>query len=162
MSSIRSEDAARRRLVADVKASLRGLNNQLSLLNRQVGGRTGLKDVDLDCLELLQAHGPLGPTALARLAGLHPATVTGVLDRLERGGWAVREREPGARDRRSVTVRALRDRNRELLGLYAGMNALMDEVCADYSEDDLALLTGFLRRTADAGRRATGDLADAD
>lgn len=159
MSSIITEGAGRRRLAAEVKASLRGLNNQLSLFNRQVGGRAGLKDVDLDCLELLHAHGPLSPTALARVAGLHPATLTGVLDRLERGGWAAREREPGARDRRSVTVRALRDRNRELIGLYAGMNARMDDVCADYSEDELRLLAGFLRRTAEAGRQATGDLA---
>lgn len=42
------------------------------------------------------------------------------------------------------------------------MNTLMDEVCAGYSEDELRLLAGFLRRTAEAGRQATGDLADPD
>jgi hypothetical protein len=43
--------------------------------------------------------------------------------------------------------------------MYAGMNASMDELCAGYSDSELALLAGFLRRTTDAGRRATEALA---
>ena len=76
----------RRRATVAVKESLRELRNQLSLLNHQVGARLELKDVDLDCLELIALHGPLSPSALARWAGLHPATVTGILDRLQPGG----------------------------------------------------------------------------
>ena len=34
------------------------------------------------------------------------------------------------------------------------MNVAMDEICADYNDEDLELLAGFLRRTADAGRTA--------
>ena len=48
----------------------------------------------------------------------HPATITGILDRLERGRWVARERDPT--DRRAVVVRALRDRNAELFHLYSG------------------------------------------
>ncbi|MER6895322.1 MarR family transcriptional regulator, partial [Amycolatopsis sp. NPDC000740] len=79
----------RRRTTVALKESLRELRNQLSLLNHQVGGQLKLKDVDLDCLELISFAGPLSPSALARRAGLHPATVTGILDRLQRGGWIV-------------------------------------------------------------------------
>src|SRR5215472_15323464 len=82
---------ARRRLITGIKESLRAMGTQLSLLNHQVGARVELKDVDLNCLDLLARHGPLSPTALARRAGLHPATMTGILDRLERGGWVVRD-----------------------------------------------------------------------
>jgi hypothetical protein len=77
----------RRRSTTAIKESLRELSNQLSLLNHRVGAHLDLKDVDLDCLELINRHGPLSPSALARRAGLHPATMTGILDRLERGGW---------------------------------------------------------------------------
>jgi DNA-binding MarR family transcriptional regulator len=87
---------------------MRELAIQLSLLNHQVGAHLDLKDVDLACLDTIARHGPLSPTALARSAGLHPATVTGILDRLERGGWVARDRDPA--DRRAVLVRALRDR----------------------------------------------------
>src|SRR5918912_477113 len=147
----------RRRTTNAIKESLRELSIQLSLLNHQVGARTGLRDVDLDCLDLLSRDGPLSPTVLARRAGLHPATVTGILDRLERDGWVARERDPA--DRRAVVVHPLRERAGELFRLYAAMNASMDELCAGYTDGELALLADFLRRTTDAGRRATEALA---
>jgi DNA-binding MarR family transcriptional regulator len=150
---------ARRRLITTIKESLRAMSTQLSLLNHQVGARVELKDVDLNCLDLLARHGPLSPTALARLAGLHPATMTGILDRLQRGGWVVRDRDPDAADRRAVRVRPLRERGADLYRLYSGMNTSLDEICAGYTDDELELLAGFLRRTTDAGQSAAADLA---
>lgn len=158
MTTHASTDAARkrRRLATGIKDALRELNLQLSLLDHRVGAHAKLKDVDLDCLDIISRHGPLGPSALARRAGLHPATVTGILDRLERDGWVVRERAP--EDRRAVVVRALRDRSAEIFQLYGGMNRSMDELIADYSDSDLELLAGFLHRVTAAGERATSDL----
>jgi DNA-binding MarR family transcriptional regulator len=143
----------RRRSVTAIKESLRELSIQLSLLNHHVGARLDLRDIDLGCLDTIDRHGPLTPTALARAAGLHPATVTGILDRLERGGWITRDRDPS--DRRAVLVRALRDRNAEIFRLYAGMNASLDQILAAYADEELDLLATFLRSTTDAGRGAT-------
>ena len=161
MSSVSTTDAGaarrRRRLTTAIKESLRELRSQLGLLNHQVGAHLDLRDIDLDCLELLNRHGPLSPSALARRAGLHPATMTGILDRLERGGWVARERDPS--DRRAVLVRALRDRAAELFRLFGGMNSAMDRLCAGYSEEQLELVADFLRRTTTAGRHATDELA---
>jgi DNA-binding MarR family transcriptional regulator len=147
----------RKRLTASIKQSLRALSIQLSLLNHQVGARLGLNDVDLDCLDLVSRFGPLSPSALAQRAGLHPATMTGILDRLERGGWVARDRDPS--DRRAVVVRALRNRNPELMRLYSGMNSSMNEICAGYRDAELEVLADFLRRTAEAGQSATDKLA---
>lgn len=155
-SAVSGDARRRRRLTAGIKQSLRELNIQRSLLNHRVGARVDLRDVDLDCLDLIGRHGPLGPTTLARRAGLHPATITGILDRLQRGGWIVRERDPA--DRRAVLVRALKDRNTELFRLYAGMNAAMDALCGGYDETELEVIESFLRRTAAAGRAATDEL----
>jgi DNA-binding MarR family transcriptional regulator len=155
----RVEDDARerRRSMTAIKESMRELSIRLSLLNHHVGAHLDLKEVDLGCLDTIARRGPLSPSALARSAGLHPATVTGILDRLERGGWVTRERDPA--DRRAVVVRALRDRNTEVFRLYSGMNASLDQILAGYSGDELELLAGFLRRTTDAGRAAADDLA---
>jgi DNA-binding MarR family transcriptional regulator len=159
MESILQGDAGaaphRGRLNRAVKESLRELGAQLSLLNHSVGTRLDLKAADLECLDLITRYGPLSPSALARRAGLHPATITGILDRLERGGWIDRGRDPA--DRRGVTVRAARGRGAEILRLYlvdSGMNTAMDQICAEYDDNDLRLLAGFLRRTADAAQTA--------
>ena len=144
---------------AQIRDALRELRIQLALLNYRVGSHLDLKDVDLDCLDILDAHGPLGPTELARRAGLHPATMTGILDRLERGGWIVRERDPS--DRRAVRVRAVRDRYGQLLALYSGLSRSMNKLLADYSDTELALIADFMRRCVDAGQHANDQFPDA-
>jgi DNA-binding MarR family transcriptional regulator len=155
----RAEEIRRRkRLSTEIRDSLRELDIQLALLNHHVGARLELKDVDLDCLNLIDRHGPLSPSALARRAGLHPATITGILDRLERGGWAARERDPS--DRRAVLVRGLPDRNADLMRLYSGMSASMNKLLAGYGDTELELIADFLRRTAHAGQNAADELAD--
>ena len=163
MESILPGDASagprRGRLSRAIKESLRELGAQLSQLNHSVGTRLDLKAADLECLDLIARYGPLSPSTLARRAGLHPATMTGVLDRLERGGWIERGRDPS--DRRGVVVQAARGRGAEVLRLYlvdSGMNTAMDQICAGYEDKDLQLLTGFLRRTADAARTAAEKL----
>lgn len=145
--------ARRRRLTSHVLTTMRELSIQLALLNHQIGGRLDLNDIDLDCLDLIARHGPLSPSALARRAGLHPATITGILDRLERGGWVARDR--AASDRRAVVVRLRRERMAELLGQYGGMLTAMRAICADYDEAQLELITDFLRRVTSAGHDAT-------
>jgi len=129
-------------------------------LNYSVGSQVDLRDIDLDCLDILDTSGPLSPSMLARRAGLHPATMTGILDRLERGGWIVRERDPS--DRRAVVVRILHDRYyADLLRLYQGMNRSMSKLLAGYSDSELQTIAGFLRRTVGAGRDATEKLGAA-
>jgi DNA-binding MarR family transcriptional regulator len=161
MSPVSREDAEARRhgrrLATGIKELLRELSTQLSVLNHQVGARLELRDVDFDCLDIITRYGPLSPGALARRAGLHPATMTGILDRLERGGWVTRERDPT--DRRAVNVRALRDRAGEVIRLFSGMNGAMDDVCAAYTDDQLALIADFLQKTAAAGSAAAENLA---
>jgi DNA-binding MarR family transcriptional regulator len=148
----------RRRSAIAIGQSLRELAIQLSLLNHQIGAKLELRDVDIDCLDLIDREGPMSPSALARLAGLHPATITGILDRLERGDWIIRERDPA--DRRAILVRARRERLPDLLRLYAGMNRSMNQIYAAYDERELEAIADFLQRTAKAGRSATEKLAE--
>ena len=159
MSSTRSEGRAQRRgqLHGEVARALREVILQLTLFNRHVAGNLDLKDVDHACLNLIERHGPLSPRDLVSRAGLHPATMTGVLDRLERGQWVVRERDPS--DRRAVLVRPLRLRTGELMRLYAPMLTFTNRICSEYSVTELERIAEFLGLVADAGRDASENLA---
>lgn len=156
-SGSREARRARRRQIAEAKQSLRELRIELSVLNHRVGSRSEIKDVDFDCLDVITRYGPISPTTLARRIGVHAATMTGILDRLERGGWVVRDRDQ--RDRRAVVVRGVPGKQRDLIQLYGGMNSSLDEILDSYSDDQIDLIVDFLRRCTQAGQSATDQLA---
>ncbi|HEY4225159.1 MAG TPA: MarR family transcriptional regulator [Pseudolysinimonas sp.] len=146
----------RRRAVNAVKEGLRELRTQLAALNHRVGSEASLRDADLDTFDLVARHGPISPSALAKLAGLHPATMTGVLDRLETGGWIERRRD--ATDRRAIAVSAVPARAGDMLRLFGGMNTAMDAVCDGYDDDQLATISDFLIKAARAGQESAAEL----
>ena len=78
--------------------------------------------------------------------------MTGIIDRLEGGGWSSRQRDPA--DRRGGVVQSVRGRRAEMLRLLSGMNAAITQICSSYEDDELELIAGFLNRMADAGRAA--------
>ena len=44
------------------------------------------------------------------------------------------------------------------IGLYGGMSSALDDILGRYSGDELAVIVDFLRRTTEAGRKATDHL----
>ena len=148
----------RRRRIAEAKQHLRDLRIELALLNHRIGARTEIRDADFDSLDLIARDGPISPTALARRAGVHLATMTGILDRLEKGGWVARVRVE--HDRRAVLISAVPDRQRRILDLYGGMNDSLDEIFRDYSDEQIEVIAEFLGRCTQAGQEATSRLAE--
>ncbi|AYG03624.1 MarR family winged helix-turn-helix transcriptional regulator [Gryllotalpicola protaetiae] len=140
----------RRRAVADAKDALRELQGDLGTLSRRVGTRLRLNEIDLECLDVLAREKVLSPSALATRLGLHRATITGVLDRLERGQWIVREPDPA--DRRAMVVRPQAAHAGEIFAAFKGMNDAVDGILADYSDAELDVISGFMRKVSDAGR----------
>ncbi len=147
----------RRRRIAQAKMGLRELRIELAVLNHRVGSRIEIKDVDFDCLDIITRHGPITPSALARRMGVHLATMTGILDRLERDGWITRGRVET--DRRAVLVRGVPDRQRDIFRLYGPMNKSLDEILESYSDDQIDFIVDFLSRCTAAGHGATDQLA---
>jgi DNA-binding MarR family transcriptional regulator len=129
------------------------------VLDEVVSGRLDMRNGDRICLDLIARHGPVGPTELARLAGVHPATMTGILDRLQRAEWIVRERDPEAADRRGVTIRMRSERRGEVHQLYSGMRARLEGICAGYSAQELAVIVDFIGKVTVAGREAADELS---
>jgi DNA-binding MarR family transcriptional regulator len=162
MSSVASTDPeesrARRRAVNEIVDSMRELAVQMTVLNVRAGERLGLRDVDLKALDILMRGGAATASALGRRLGMHPATMTGILDRLEKGGWIVRERDPD--DRRAVRVRAAHPKVGEVVQLFMGINAEMNGVFERYDQHQLETLIDFIRSATDASKRAGEQLGE--
>ncbi len=143
-------------LTQEIQHHLRDLIARLHQLNDAVGARIELRGPDLEILDLIARHGPVSPGEVASATGIHPATLTGIVDRLEKGGWVTRLPDP--EDRRRVRLEARRDRGPELVRLYGPMNRSLSEICAALTPEQLGVVRDFLRDAAAAGVEALGGL----
>ena len=151
-------ETASEELPSTILTILQDLRLTLSLLNRSVGQHFSVNEVDLDCLDILSRHGPHAPGELAQRMGLHLATMTGVLDRLERDGWIVRERSLS--DRRRVLVRADPVQSVRIADHYANAAKELRALCAAYTETDLRVVVDFLRRASRVEVRPAREAAE--
>ena len=128
---------------------------RLGRLNDAVAGLVDLKGGDIELLDHVGRVGPVSPGELAAQLHVHPATMTGILDRLEKGGWVARERD--SPDRRKVKVRAIRTRGTELVRLYAPMNTAISKLCASFTTEQLTAIRDFLVGISTAAAEATDE-----
>ena len=113
------------------------------LHSNEVARRVGLGPSDAQFLGLLRLEGPLTPGRLAELTGLTTGSVTGVLDRLERGGFVRRERD--AADRRKVLVTPVPEAAARLAEHYAEHGAHTDALLGRRDTAELRVVADFLR-----------------
>lgn len=135
---------------AEVLAALRDVAAQLGRLTDTVGSNLRLRPGDLDCLDVIARRGPMSPSAVAAELGVRPTTLTGIVDRLESGGWL--RRTPDPKDRRKITLTADPARGRELVAGFRPMRAATRSLCAGYSPEEIETILTFLRRVSEAGR----------
>jgi DNA-binding MarR family transcriptional regulator len=107
------------------KASAQGV-----LFSQLVARRLGISSTDLECLDVIALRGPVTAGELAAATGLTTGAVTGVIDRLEQSGFALRERDQD--DRRKVLVRALPAVERRITPLFEPMQRAMSAAIAGY------------------------------
>ncbi|MEV0411532.1 MarR family transcriptional regulator [Streptomyces sp. NPDC050448] len=110
----------------------------------------GLNVTDLTCLGHILGAGdtPLGAGDLAELTNLTTGAVTGVLNRLERAGYARRQPDPA--DRRRVRVVADAAAAARVFAVYEPFYARLGAVFAEYTPDEVAVIADwFARATAE-------------
>jgi DNA-binding MarR family transcriptional regulator len=156
-SSKNVSSAERVRLIEALDGEMQKLIAEVVLFNQAVADRLGMNPTDLQCLNMLLEMGPVTAGRLAEETGLTTGAVTGVIDRLERAGYAWRERDPN--DKRRVIVHPLPDRAGHEIGLlYASIGRTFAEMCSTYDEGELALILDFIRRSHSLNREETARL----
>ena len=107
----------------------------------------GVSRSDYDALEALDEHGSLTPGELGTLLSLTSGSVTALIDRLEKVGWASRNGHP--EDRRKVVVtltqKAWQIGQDELKPYLEAVDAAARQL----SDEERAMVAGFLEDLID-------------
>ena len=123
----------REEVIADIIDDLRRVFQAVSAYSKDVVNDTGLTAPQLWALKILHENAPLKVSELARCMCLHPATVVGILDRLEAKELVTRVRS--RQDRRVVELN-LTEAGEKVVAhapevaqamLIKGLNTLSDE-----------------------------------
>ena len=143
-------------LAAEVNEGLWRSSAYTVLFNQAVAERLGINATDLRCFDLISRLGPLTAGQLAELTALTSGAITGVLDRLEEAGLA--ERRADRHDRRRVIVSVAEGAGGTVGPLFGSVAQAMDELCARYSPDELAVILDFVNQLEPVMRRETAKM----
>jgi DNA-binding MarR family transcriptional regulator len=89
-------------VISEIMQSLRRIIKAIQDYSREVSNKFGITGPQLWALKTVSQNGKLSLGELSERMYLHPSTITGVVDRLERKGYVVRGR--GEEDRRVIKV----------------------------------------------------------
>jgi DNA-binding MarR family transcriptional regulator len=111
------------------------------LFNAQAAEKAGLGLTDMQMLHMLQLYGPSTPSQLGAWTRLSSGGVTVALDRLEKGGYLRRERNPA--DRRSLLIVLIPTRLRKIAAMYEGIEKETRRLLATLPQSDLEAVVRF-------------------
>jgi DNA-binding MarR family transcriptional regulator len=133
-------------LIGELITEFRAAGNQDNAFDNLAADRLGLNRTDLHAINIIENSGGLTAGELAKEAGLTTGAVTGVIDRLERAGYARRVSDPG--DRRRVKLEVTPK-------FYARADRIWGPVASDWTSrlgarftaEELERVIEFLRTT---------------
>ncbi|WP_224250022.1 MarR family winged helix-turn-helix transcriptional regulator [Hyalangium gracile] len=150
MSSVQG---ARSAMFEAVRRELRDFSDQDILFSQAIADRLGVTLTDLKCLSILERTGAVTAGRLAELTGLTSGAITGLIDRLEKGGWVRRVRDP--KDRRHVIIEAVPDKGDAFDAAFGTSRGALDELISSYTPEQLECILDFLHRGAEMLREET-------
>jgi DNA-binding MarR family transcriptional regulator len=154
MGGVSSERA---KLIEEVLLKSREWSTETVMFHTAIAELRGLSAVESKVMDYLARLGPLTPKDLARYSGLAPASVTALIDRLERKG-AVR-RKPHPDDRRKVLIEMDMSGVAEAGHLWDDLIAAVVKLCERYTDEQLRLLIEFIADAAAITHESTAKLA---
>ncbi len=126
---------------------LRKITRSIDLYSKQLEKRYGLTGPQMVVLKIIVQQKSIYGNTLAQTANLSPATITSILDRLEKKGYSKRERTD--KDKRKVVITATQQANE----LFADSPAILQEKFTENFESlknwEQSLLISSLERIAD-------------
>jgi DNA-binding MarR family transcriptional regulator len=137
--------STRQELISQLSEATQLVGNRTVLFTHVIADHIGLSATEFECLDFLQACGPVPVGRLAELTGLTSGAVTGLVDRLEKAGFVRRRPDPG--DRRKVIVEVVPQDGalEKVRRLYEPVSAGFNDMVTRYSDDDIEVITKYLQ-----------------
>ncbi len=147
-------------LVDELVQAFRVSGNQDRAFDQLAARQLGINETDLHCLNIIENSRGVSAGELAIQAGLTSGAVTGVIDRLEKAGYARRVPDPGDRRRVALEVTPrFYDYAERIWGpLAADWQAVLTK---RFTTEELGRIIEFLRATSEVGRRHLERIDDA-
>jgi DNA-binding MarR family transcriptional regulator len=143
---------SKQHLVDELISEFRVSCNQDDAFDSLAAEWLGVSETDLRCLNIIENSGGLSAGELAAQSGLTGGAITGVIDRLEREGFARRVFDPA--DRRRVRVEVTPVFNRSAERIWGPLAADWHSTLTKrFTIEELQRITDFLRATNEVGRR---------
>ena len=158
--AVSSTKTTRAKLVQTLATEVgRTLSTHTVMLHAAVAERLGLNITDHKALDFAcRGGGTVTAGELAELTGLTTGAITGVIDRLEKAGFARRERDPN--DRRRIIIGPTA-RAQEIGRLFESLAREMTKLCSQYTDRDLTLMIDFFDRVTSLVQEETRKLRTA-
>ena len=132
---------------ANLLAEARGLSGDFDKLSQAVADEVGLSPTELLAMDLISRHEQVTAGRLAEELHLTTGAITGLIDRLERAGFARRKADP--KDRRRVLLVATAKEER-IAALYSPLATTLRQAVGGYTEQEAAVLADFVRKLRSA------------
>src|SRR5688500_147950 len=131
----------------------RELSTAAVMSHTAVGEWSGLSATETKALEVITRSGPVTPADIARLSGLAPASVTALLDRLERK--QVARRVPHPTDGRRFLIEIDPAHMARSQRVFTDLAMQLKDLSEDFDDAELATVVRFLRGAAERQLEAT-------
>ena len=150
-------------IIQSIVNKFREMSIETIMFHQAVADVLGLHITDHKCLELLHRFGAMPAGRLGELTGLTTGAVTGIIDRLEKAGYAKRINDPN--DRRKTIVEPTRNKKleRKIETIFMPLHEKMHDLLSSYADSELAFLfdatTKFIEQIREHSKRLRSEYA---
>jgi len=146
----------REELIAAVIEASQESSTTAVFFHTAIAERVGLGATDEKTLFILSRAGPITAGEIAQHTGLTTASVTNLIDRLERKGFVRRVRD--TKDRRRIIVELNEAKLAEFARWFDSFQGTFADFLDAYSDEQLATIADFLTRAGQLSRAVVAKL----
>ncbi|MGF6832067.1 DNA-binding MarR family transcriptional regulator [Paenarthrobacter sp. TE4293] len=153
-----SESSARKALMEAVFASGRELSTAAVMFHTKLSELRGLSATEGKAIDVLLRFGPMTAGEFGQHSGLAPASVTGLMQRLESKGIARRVKHD--EDKRKVLIELIGDQVTAATPYFVDFMSGLTNLLEGYGDDELRVIADYSAKAAEIQKKAAARLGE--